>query len=311
MVKKITLAQVEKALQLTYDVGIDIQGGLIFGDAEETKESVASSLKWYDERRHYALDLNMIHIFPGTVLYKNALVRGILKDPVKFLTDGCPLINVSRLTDREYRDLSSNLYERNMRAKYEPRQYQVNDIKADGSCTTSVTCNRCEHTFTVPSDALHIQRLSCAKCRQRYYVDPFKKLHLPATLPDNDFSHDDHVVLWGAGELCIKLLDHYPVLQNEKFTVVDSSKSRQGYSVCGKPILTPEFINEHRVKTVILTVVRRKAEILRQLAAFPGIENIYLPAVAVTDAAPAAFVLERIPAFTPSTPAPLTTGTPA
>ena len=293
MVKKITLAQVEKALKLTYDVGIDIQGGLIFGDAEETKESVASSLKWYDERPHYALDLNMIHIFPGTVLYKNALVRGILKDPVKFLTDGCPLINVSRLTDQEYKDLSSNLYERNMRAKYEPRNYEVSDIKEDGNCTTTVTCNRCEHTFSVPSDALHIQRLSCEKCRQRYYVDPFKKLNLPASLPESDFMHDEYVVLWGAGELCIKLLDNYPALQNEKFVVVDSSKSRQGYSVCGKPILAPAFIDEHRVRTVILTVVRRKAEIMRQLAAYRCVANIYLPGISRIDNVNAAFVLER------------------
>ncbi len=43
MAKKITLAQIEKALKLTYEIGIDIQGGLIFGDAAETTESVSTT----------------------------------------------------------------------------------------------------------------------------------------------------------------------------------------------------------------------------------------------------------------------------
>lgn len=294
MVKKIKLAQVEKALQLTYDIGIDIQGGLIFGDAAETKETVANSLKWYDEHAHYALDLNMIHIFPGTVLYKNALACGILKDPVKFLTDGCPLINVSRLTDQEYKDLSSNLYERNMRAKYEPRLFEVNDIKEDGSCNASMTCNKCGSSFSVNADTMHIQRLSCQGCGQRYYIDPFKSLQLQQHLPDNDFVNDDCVVLWGAGEICIKLLDHYPILRDDKFVIVDSSKSRQGYSVCGKEIHPPSYIDEHKTKTVIITVARRKDEIMRQIAAYADVTNIYLPTVERTDSDHGIFKLDRL-----------------
>lgn len=293
MVKKITLAQIEKALQLTYEVGIDIQGGLIFGDAAETKETVENSLKWYDEHVHYALDLNMIHIFPGTVLYKNALARGILQDPVKFLTDGCPLINVSRLTDQEYRNLASNLYERNMRAKYEPQVYGLSGIKDDGSCSADMTCNRCGSNFSSGADTMHIQRVSCPECRQRYYIDPFKKLQLSSSLPEDNFAHDNRVVLWGAGELCIKLLENYPILQDEKFVVVDSSRSRQGYTVCGKFIHPPEIIGKHEVKTAILTVVRRKAEIMRQLAAYPGIANIFLPATRKMDDGRASFGLEK------------------
>lgn len=293
MVKKITLAQIERALELTYNTGIDIQGSLIFGDAAETKETVENSLKWYDKHSHYVLDLNMIHIFPGTVLYKNALARGILEDPVKFLTDGCPLINVSRLTDQEYRDLSSNLYERNMRAKYEPRIFEIGDIGEDGSCVASMTCNRCGSSFSAGADTLHIQRVSCPECRQRYYVDPFKKLQLPLSLPEENFSHDDRVVLWGAGELCIKLLDQYPILKDDRFVVVDSSKSRQGYSVCGKPIYAPEFIDAHQVRTVILTVVRRKNEILRQLEAYPGVANVFLPRSTRLDDRLATFGLEK------------------
>lgn len=294
MAKKITVAQIEQALKLTYDIGIDIQGGLIFGDAAETIETVDSSLKWYDDHAYYALDLNMILIFPGTGLYKYAITRGIIKDSVKFLTDGCPLTNVSKLSDQEYKNLASSLYERNMRAKYEPRIFDVNDIKDDGSCTATMTCNKCGSSFSVTADTMHIQRLSCQKCRQRYYIDPFKKLLCQQPLPDEDFTHDKYVVLWGAGEICIKLLDNYPVLKNEKFVIADNSKSRQGYTLCGKHIFAPSFIDDYKVKTVIITVVRKKDEILRQLAAHTDVINIYLPQVECTESNRANFKLAKL-----------------
>jgi hypothetical protein len=117
-------------------------------------------------------------------------------------------------------------------------------------------------------------------------------LHQP--LPDNDFEREECVILWGGGEVCIQLLDYYPALKNEKFVIVDSSKSRQGYSLCEKQIFGPEFIDKNNVKTVILTVVRRKSEIMRQLGAYPSIANIYLPAARKISEDCAQFVLDPL-----------------
>lgn len=294
MAKKITLAQIDKALELTYKEGIDIQGGLIFGDIAETAETVRNSLAWYDEHAHYGLELNMIHIFPGTGLYKNAIALGVIKDTVKFLTDGCPLINVSKLSEQEYKDLSSNLYERNMRAKYEPEVFDLIAIQDNGQCTVSVTCNRCDNVFSTQADALHIKRIVCIPCKQRYYLDPFKKLTIADDLLDSQLPADERIVLWGAGEICIKMLDALPGLQADNYVVVDSSLSRQGYSVCGKTIHPPRYIDEHKVSTVIVTVVRRKDEIVSQLASHPSITHIYLPGIQTTDAQHAQFDLKRI-----------------
>ncbi|MEI7611269.1 MAG: radical SAM protein [Betaproteobacteria bacterium] len=294
MAKKITLAQINTALELTYEVGIDIQGGLIFGDLAETVDTVVNSLQWYDQHAHYGLELNMINIFPGTGLYKNAIALGVIKDTVKFLTDGCPLINVSKLSAQEFKDLSSNLYERNMRAKYEPEIFDLIDIQNNGQCTVSATCNRCGSEFTANADALHIKRNVCTKCKQRYYLNPFKKLSIQENSLDSLFSEEDRVVLWGAGEICIKMLDSIPVLQQEKYIVVDSSLSRQGYTVCEKPIHPPQYIDELKVTTVIITVVRRKDEIIKQLAAHPSVANIYLPGIKRIDRNHACFDLNKI-----------------
>lgn len=277
MAKKITVAQIDEALKLTYAANIDIQGGLIFGDVAENTETVANSLHWYDNYPQYGLELNMINIFPGTGLYNHAVASGIVRDRVKFLTDGCPLINVSKLSDSEYKNLSSEIYERNMRAKYQPAVYEVYDIREDGGCRVALTCGKCGEQSIFAADLLHIHRFLCEHCRQRYYVDPFQKLLREPQLPEQDFSGEGRVALWGAGELCIKLIDHYKVLEQDKFIVVDYSKSRQGYSVCGKPIFSTDYINQQQIKSVILTVVKRKREILRQLAEYTCVERVYLP----------------------------------
>lgn len=279
MIKKITLEQINAALKATYEVGIDIQGGLIFGDINETIESANNSLSWYDQHPEYALDLNMIHIFPGTALYRNAITLGIIRDPIKFLTDGCPLINVSRLSDMEYKKLASDLYERNMRAKYEPLEYEITNIKKGGPCTLKIKCNKCHNVIESTGDKIHIHKISCPSCRQRYYVDPLKKQSISQTLPENNFCNDKHVAIWGAGEICIKLLENLKNLDEDKFIVVDSSKSRQGYTVCNKEIFPTEKIIQLNINSVIITVTRRKDEIINQLLKINPLAIAYLPEI--------------------------------
>ena len=55
----------------------------------------------------------MIIAFPGSTLYKNACTNGKISDPVQFLKDGCPIVNLSRyMSDNDFRllleDVSKN-----------------------------------------------------------------------------------------------------------------------------------------------------------------------------------------------------------
>lgn len=293
MKKKITVAQIDHALRLTHDRDIDIQGGLIFGDAAETADTVANSLAWYDAHPEYGLELNMINIFPGTALYHQACARGIIKDKVAFLRDGCPLVNVSCLSDGEYRDLSSRIYERNIRAKYQPDFFRVRDFRKEGDCIIDVTCNKCGNQFSVEADALHVTRVRCNQCRQRYYLDPFQTLAHSCEFPGGGLGGEDRVALWGSGEICVKMLDRYPVLQEDRFIVIDKSRSRQGYTVCGKRIFAPDRITDLGISTVIVTVVRRASEILRDIVGHSAVTSIYIPVVSV-DTGHAAFGLSPI-----------------
>jgi anaerobic magnesium-protoporphyrin IX monomethyl ester cyclase len=277
MRKKITRAQTERALELTFDAGIEIQGGMIFGDVAETPATVANTLRWYDDHLRFNLNLNMIEVFPGTPLYHQAHAHGIIPDKIDFLRDGCPLINVSKLSDDEYRRLASAVYERNMLAKYEPETYELSEISEEGTCMIRAQCNRCQTTFDVSADPFHVTQTRCPQCRQRYYVDPMNFMQHDGRLPTVEFADAPSVALWGAGELCIKMLDRFPALHDDRFVVVDSSKSRQGYTVRGKTIHAPEHAIAAGANAVIVTVIRRKDEILGQIADLRWPADIYLP----------------------------------
>jgi hypothetical protein len=64
----------------------------------------------------------MIIAFPGSVLYKRACASGAIPDPVQFLKDGCPIVNVSSMSDQEFDDLVKQIEKMNYR-KYTVKHY--------------------------------------------------------------------------------------------------------------------------------------------------------------------------------------------
>jgi anaerobic magnesium-protoporphyrin IX monomethyl ester cyclase len=280
MKKHITVQQIEVALKDTYDANIDIQGGFIFGDVAETKQTVANTLEWHAMHKRYALELNMINIFPGTALYNYACNQGIINDKIKFLKDGCPLTNISTLSDEEYRSISSLLYEKNMRSKYLPDKYFIRSVTNGEQCTAEIICNKCGHIMICDMNILHNKRIVCNQCYQRHYIDPFQKLtHYEYGIKAN-FENYCSVAIWGAGEICIKLLDMYSIFHDDKYLIVDISKSRQGYTVCGKYIFSPDVINERNIEALLIAVVDRKHEILNVLEeGYASVKHVYIPSV--------------------------------
>lgn len=113
MRKNITIEQVEKALDMTISAGLDTRSTIILGDDQETLESAARTLAWWKEhKRRSAIDLGLIIAFPGSTLYKRARANGRIPDPVQFLKDGCPVINLSvNLSDEEFLSIASTVSE--------------------------------------------------------------------------------------------------------------------------------------------------------------------------------------------------------
>lgn len=106
MHKGITIAQIEQALQLATDAGLTVRSGVILGDTAETVETYLRTIAWY--RRHverYSLYCDLIIAFPGSIIYRRAVTDGIIPDPVQFLRDGCPIVNLTTMNDSDFMEM--------------------------------------------------------------------------------------------------------------------------------------------------------------------------------------------------------------
>lgn len=100
MRKFISIEQVEAALDMCINAGLDTRSTIILGDEAETLESANRTLQWWMiHKKRSAIDLGLIIAFPGSTLYKHACADGRIPDPVQFLFDGCPVINLSKNYD--------------------------------------------------------------------------------------------------------------------------------------------------------------------------------------------------------------------
>ncbi|MDR1378054.1 MAG: B12-binding domain-containing radical SAM protein [Synergistaceae bacterium] len=109
MRKNITVEQIDAAFDAAKQVGLWARGNIIFGDLEETRETIVHSLNWWKAHQNWTIYLLWIYTFPGSHLYKTAIKRGIISDPVKYLKDNRMQINVSKIPDKEYWDMVVNV----------------------------------------------------------------------------------------------------------------------------------------------------------------------------------------------------------
>ena len=116
MRKGITLEQIERALDMLRNAGLNSRSGIIFGDTVETFESAMFTLNWFKKNyTKYRMFVDMIIAFPGSVLYKKACENGVIPNPIEFLKDGCPIVNVSQMTEQEFVDLVTIIEKMNYR----------------------------------------------------------------------------------------------------------------------------------------------------------------------------------------------------
>lgn len=111
MRKNITIEKVEYALNLAISAGLDTRSTIILGDEVETVESAYRTIDWWQKHRKYSsIVMDMIIAFPGSTLYNHARKNGRIPDPVEFLKDGCPIINLStEMSDNDYLKLVEDI----------------------------------------------------------------------------------------------------------------------------------------------------------------------------------------------------------
>ncbi len=106
MKKHTTKTQVETALKLVHEGKLSIQGNLIFGDPEENEETIKETVDFLNTHTEYGLIQSMLGVYPYSEIYQLAVERGKIKDEFQYMKDGFPLINLTKLSDKRYNELT-------------------------------------------------------------------------------------------------------------------------------------------------------------------------------------------------------------
>lgn len=254
MRKHITIEQIEGALKLLHDVGLNSAGTFIFGDLAETKETAMRTIDWWKRHPQYLIKLAFIVVYPGSHLYKVACEKGIIKDRVKFIKDGCPYINVSKMTDKEYAELTEI----------------VNSSYSESS-------NRLEDGRILYTGfgkvSLHGKCPECGRNNVWKNLDPYRPedyiycqyCHKAMNIISADYANDTaertlksmnahKIAIWPIKNSVKIMVKTIPSLLGDNVYFVDSSRFKQGTCVEGKKILPPEVIEKESIDTVILSI---------------------------------------------------------
>lgn len=148
MKKTITKEEIENALKLSHEAKLNIQGNIIIGDVEDTVNTVNESIEWLKKHNHYGLNLVMIRTIPGSILYERAVTTGRIKNKMKYLNNGLPPINNSKMSDSEYQKVT--VYVENQ--MYDDTSFfngkVMKSVKMAGVYTINVKCPHCGSVST-------------------------------------------------------------------------------------------------------------------------------------------------------------------
>jgi radical SAM superfamily enzyme YgiQ (UPF0313 family) len=278
MRKGITVEQIEKTLKMVYEAGISISGGFIFGDVEETMETANNTLEWWKQHLEYGTSLRLITAFPGTHIYKHACKNGVITDKIKFLKDGCPQINVSRMTDEEFKLFTQKMMDATLNNSRELSFFDISNINdklgcidIKGECCvcgtlnnwaqiklfrpTFIKCHTCGQQFNPP---LHSTIRSNIDCN----VSRLLKKH-------------GKIAVWGMTAHAVDVFKHSSLLSDSNIFPIDICNSKQTDDFYGTRVNSPDIISKEDIKTVVVTAPYHISYIEAQIeTGYKNVKNI-------------------------------------
>ncbi len=157
MQKKITSAQIAKAVKMTREARIGIQANFLFGDIAETEATLQETLNFQQQNQLFFVDWSAVIPYPGTQLFDRAIERNQIPDRDLFIRSmgnvsqylWKHMINLTDLSDARFRELYVELRELNDQNHRKVRTI-VEDGKAIGPAHSQITfrCPTCDHVDT-------------------------------------------------------------------------------------------------------------------------------------------------------------------
>lgn len=261
MRKGIKVSQIEETLEMVYKSGIPFVGTFIFGDREETVETAHTTLEWWKAHPHLRIDLRLIMVYPGSAMYKYAIETGVIKDPIKYLKDGCPQINLSKMSDKEFALISEEILNAPMDNAVAFESYKYSNKKL------TAICANCGHE-NVYNDVVFFtgSYLVCERCGQKHNVTLIDEvLNSVESNIKNLLEQYGKVAIWAVNYYVNDIVNKLEVFKSENLYLIDLSETKQNMILNGKSINKPELIDKVGIKAVIVGVPTYKIQIEKQI----------------------------------------------
>ncbi len=281
--KHTTVAQINNALKLTTEAKISIQGNIIIGAEDETIETANTSLRWVLDNWTYQLGVNNIQVYPGSELYALALKKGIITDKSAYFEAGFPIINVTKMTDKEFSSVSDSIQKMRLHkitsvAEIISLEKKTEDLFGRDSFYLKLRCPFCRreveyNNMTGPTPH-GLSTFFCRKCFMRYelplyYNVPlnyhiFKALNTTVDYILNGLRPDSKIALWGFNEFTYAVFVNSKLYQKKIACIFDNRKEVQGQEMDGiKVISLPDDDAEARsyADAIIISSNDNRAEL--------------------------------------------------
>lgn len=277
MNKHITVEQIERALQMCRDINLNTTGNFIFGDEAETVETYHNTLNWWYKHPQYSIKLGYISVYPGSILYQNACRRGLISNQVEYIRQGCPQINVSKLTDDEYRQMMLDISiainkgtDTLVHGKVEYSQSGLGTIYGE--------CPHCGHKNIWNDREIFrpLSKISCEYCKNIIDIHPVD--YIDTQLYRSNFAKlsNHNIALWGIISSIEAIYQVIPEIWQENFILIDSAIKKQGLSLHGKMIYSPDAIISKHIEIVVITFTTTSAGSICSTIAekYPNVKKI-------------------------------------
>lgn len=190
MKKGITKAQIEQAYELCDKVGVRAGGNIIIGDIAETEDTIKESVDWWKQHPEYDINMRYLIAVPDSQIWKYALANGLIVDKLKFMRDRFPVINLTRIGDKRFNKIESEILKDDFTLKYLLKGDVISSEKTGEFYNNKpiyrfvVKCPICsivsEYTYTQYSH-LPYSEVLCKHCYKRLKISTkkaFKEIHL-------------------------------------------------------------------------------------------------------------------------------------
>ena len=277
MNKHITVEQIDSALQMCRKANLTAQGNFIFGDEAETVETYHNTLNWWKAHPEYNIKLGYISVYPGSILYQNACRRGIITDEVEYIRQGCPQINVTKMTDQEYRTMMLDISTALKRGIDSIPEGHLRYCGA-GLADVQGRCPHCGHMAVWKEREIFrpITPMVCEHCQK--IVDAYLPEYIDKELYLKNFQklRGYKTALWGMISPVEALYQTISDVWKADFFLVDSAVKKQGLQLHRKVIEAPDIIMRENIEIVIITFTSVSAgSICRTVAEkYPSVKRI-------------------------------------